>query len=392
MSSQPQLALRTSLEGADLVVVGAGLYGLTIANLVSERLGKKVTILESRPEIGGNAYSYIDSITGVEIHKYGSHLFHTSNKKVWDFVNRFSSFTNYRHQVFTRHNNTLYPMPINLNTINLIYQLHLSPSEAKELIHREVSVYNSEDSDSFEKRALKSIGPKLYQALIKGYTSKQWQTDPEKLPGSVFSRLPVRFNLNQSYFDDTYQGLPSKGFQLMFENMVNSPLIDVFCDSDYFDYAEHIKDLGKPLVYSGPIDRYFNYQFGPLTWRTLDFCVETLDVEDFQGTSVVNEADENVPYTRTHEFKHLHPEWTYPSEKTVIMREYSRFATLEDEPYYPVNTESDRVKLNSYRSLASKEKFTHFGGRLGTYQYLDMHMAIASAMSLFENVLTERLA
>lgn len=391
MPSGNTSSLMKSLTSSDLIVVGAGLFGLTIANLVSSKLGKKVTILETRPEIGGNAYAYFDKETGIEVHKYGSHLFHTSNKKVWDYVNQFTSFSNYRHHVFTRHNFDLYPMPINLTTINQIYGLRLNPVEAEELIELDSALYLNESATTFESKALRTIGSKLYESLIKGYTLKQWQTDPSELPGSVFSRLPIRFNLNHSYFDDEYQGLPSQGYQVMFNKMVSSPLVKIFCNVDYFDYADFIKGVEKTVVYTGPLDRYFEYQFGPLTWRTLDFEIEKLDVADYQGTSVINEADIDVPFTRTHEFKHLHPEWNYKSNQTIIMREFSRFANKNDEPYYPVNSSKDRDTLKLYRELAEMETNTFFGGRLGSYLYLDMHMAIASAFTLFENELVGKL-
>jgi len=381
-----------SLNLSKVIVVGSGFYGLTVANLVASQLKLPVTILEARPMIGGNAYAYFDSETGIEVHKYGTHLFHTSSKKVWDYVNKFSEFTSYQHKVFTRHNGQLFTLPINLSTINSIYSQNLDPRSAKNLIDSEIKASKlSEGSESFESKALETIGTKLYESFIRGYTQKQWQTDPKQLPGFVFSRLPVRFNLNQNYFDDTYQGLPSSGYESLFKNMTKSPLIKVFCDSDYFEFADHIASLNTLLVFTGPIDRYFANKFGSLTWRTLDFEIETLEIDDFQGTSVINEADLDVPFTRTHEFKHLHPEWTYTPNKTIVMREFSRFASHDDDPYYPVNTSEDRLKLNSYRELAKQEKNTFFGGRLGSYQYLDMHMAIASAMMLFENELIERL-
>ncbi len=382
-----------SLKQAEVIIVGAGFYGLTIANLVAEKLGKKVVIIEKRAQIGGNAYAYIDEASGIEVHKYGTHLFHTSNKKVWDYVTSFSEFTNYQHTVFTRHKGQLYSMPINLSTINKVYGENFSPSDARRAVEKDIQERRTiSNLSSFESKALLTIGPRLYDALILGYTKKQWQVDPKFLPESVFSRLPVRFNLTANYFTDTYQGLPGNGYGDLFEKMIKSSKISIFCNTDFLTLKSRKEVQNKLVVYTGPIDQYFNHKFGMLNWRTLDFQIETLSTTDFQGTSVINEADEEVAFTRTHEFKHLHPEWTYSEPKTIIMREFSRFANEFDEPYYPVNTSEDRAKLIQYRELAEKEKNTYFGGRLGTYQYLDMHMAIASAHNLFETHLIKELA
>ena len=382
-----------SINNAEIIVVGAGFYGLTIANLVAEKLGKKVLIIEKRAQIGGNAYAYIDEASGIEVHKYGTHLFHTSNKKVWDYVNLFSEFTNYQHTVFTRHRGQLYSMPINLNTINKIFGENFNPIEAQRAVEKDIRERNTTSNlGSFETKALSTIGPRLYEALILGYTKKQWQIDPKLLPESVFSRLPVRFNLTSNYFTDSYQGLPGNGYGDLFKKMIESSKISIFCSTDFFTLKSMMELQNKVIVYTGPIDRYFDYKFGRLNWRTLDFEIDTLDIADFQGTSVINEADEEIAFTRTHEFKHLHPEWKYAESKTVIMREFSRFANEFDEPYYPVNTIEDRAKLVQYREAVEKEKNTYFGGRLGTYQYLDMHMAIASAHNLFETHLIKKLA
>jgi UDP-galactopyranose mutase len=390
--NETQAAAVSAIAESPIVIIGAGFFGLTIANLVAEELGISVTILESRENIGGNAYAYIEKETGIEVHKYGSHLFHTSNIRVWDFVNKFSEFNSYQHRVFTRHQGVLHPIPINLLTIRQIFGGDFNPQEAASIVKEDLVEFDTSSESNFESKAIATIGPKLYNSLIYGYTQKQWQTDPKLLPESVFGRLPVRFSLDSNYFNDAYQGLPREGYESLFNNMVASPLIKIFCNTDYFGLKDGLDLKDKVVIYTGPIDRYFDYKYGLLNWRTLDFELEILDVSDFQGAAVINEADLDVAHTRTHEFKHLHPEWKSKKNKTIIMREFSRMATENDEPYYPVNTLKDREKLAQYRILAAQETNTYFGGRLGSYQYLDMHMAIASAFNLFDNQLRMKLA
>ena len=367
-----------------IIIVGSGLFGLTIAEQIVSSFGIPVDVIEKRAHFGGNAYSEIDPTTGIEIHKYGSHLFHTSSDEVWKYVNRFSSFTNYQHTVWTRYGNQLYSLPINLATINSFFGKSFSPSEAKLLIQEQALEITNSPSN-LEEKAISSIGRPLYEAFIKGYTQKQWQTDPRNLDSAIISRLPVRFNLSNHYFDDTYQGLPKDGYFTLLNNMISNPLINVFLNTDFFDIRHSIPE--KTLcIYTGPLDQYFDYVHGPLKWRTLDFSFETLDIPDFQGASVINYSDPEIPYTRIHEFKHLHPERKTLSERTIIAREYSRFAQSKvDEPYYPVNSGEDRARLALYRKSALNLENVIFGGRLGTYQYLDMHMAIASAFSIFRN-------
>lgn len=380
----------------DLLVVGSGFFGLTIAERVASQLDLKVLVLEKRSHIGGNAYSEAEPETGIEIHKYGAHLFHTSNEKVWDYVNKFTSFTNYVHKVYTNHNDVVYPMPINLGTINQFFDSAHSPSEARELISQQAASEGVDNPDNLEDKAISLIGRPLYEAFIRDYTHKQWQTSPKDLPASIITRLPVRYNYDNRYFNDKYEGLPVDGYTRWLEKMAEHPNITVMLEQDFLDEkTEWNKNntVGKiPVVYTGPIDAYFDNKFGALSWRTLDFEEEVVNVGDFQGTSVMNYADIDIPYTRIHEFKHFHPEreW-YPKDKTVIMREFSRFAEEEDEPYYPINSSNDRDLLLKYREAQSQEQGVFFGGRLGTYQYLDMHMAIASALTMFENELRPHL-
>lgn len=374
----------------DLLVVGSGFFGLTVAERAADA-GRKVTVIDRRHHIGGNAYSENEPETGIEVHRYGAHLFHTSNATVWEYVNRFTTFTNYVHKVYTNHNDVVYPLPINLGTINQFFNAAYSPEAAKALIAEQAGEFSTGDARNLEEKAISLIGRPLYEAFIRDYTAKQWQTDPTELPAEVISRLPVRYNYDNRYFNDTWEGLPTDGYTAWIERMADHPNIEVKLSVDFFDEKQPLNKTATvgqvPIVYTGPVDRYFDYSAGELSWRTLDFEQEVVPAADFQGTSVMNYADASVPYTRIHEFKHFHPERSdrHPVDKTVIMREYSRFANRDDEPYYPVNTSDDRRGLLSYRELAKGEPDVHFGGRLGTYQYLDMHMAIASALNMWNN-------
>lgn len=381
---------------ADLVVVGSGLFGLTIAEQAATELGLKVVLLDRRSHIGGNAYSENEEQTGIEVHRYGAHLFHTSNERVWEYVNRFTGFTNYVHRVYTRHNGIVYPMPINLGTINQFFNAAYSPAEAKALIAEQAGELAGTDPQNLNDKGISLIGRPLYEAFIKHYTAKQWQTPPEELPASIISRLPVRYTYDNRYFNDKYEGLPVDGYAAWLERMAAHPNIEVRLNTDFFsDDHEYSREkvLGQiPVVYTGPVDRYFDYAEGDLSWRTIDLEEEVLPIEDFQGCSVMNYPDADVPFTRIHEFRHFHPERDYTKDATVIMREYSRFANKSDEPYYPVNTSVDREKLLKYRDLAKGEQNVLFGGRLGTYKYLDMHMAIGAALSMFDNKIRPHFA
>ena len=376
----------------DLIVVGSGLFGLTVAEQAASELGKRVLIVEKRDHLGGNAYSEKDPDTGIEVHKYGAHLFHTSNKRVWEYVNRFTDFTDYQHRVFAMHDGTAYQFPMGLGLINQFFGRYYSPDEARKLIEEQREGLDPAAATNLEERGIALIGKPLYDAFVKHYTAKQWQTDPTDLPPEIISRLPVRYTFNNRYFNDTYEGLPVDGYAAWLEKMAEHELIDVHLSTDYFDVREKLRaeSPDAPVVYTGPVDQYFDYAEGHLGWRTLDFEREVLETGDFQGTPVMNYNDADVPYTRIHEFRHFHPERqeAYPADKTVIVKEFSRFAEDGDEVYYPINTPEDRDKLKKYRELAaeeSRENKVLFGGRLGTYQYLDMHMAIGAALSLFDN-------
>ncbi|WP_239456516.1 UDP-galactopyranose mutase [Nocardioides solisilvae] len=382
-------------ETPDLVVVGSGFFGLTVAERCANDLGLKVLVVERRSHLGGNAYSEFDEETGIEVHKYGTHLFHTSNRRVWEYVNRFTDFTNYQHRVFAKYQGQVYSFPMNLGLINQFFGKSHTPDEARALIAEQASEIATEDATNLEEKAISLIGRPLYEAFVKGYTAKQWQTDPKELSADIITRLPVRYTFDNRYFNDTWEGLPVDGYTAWLTRMAEHPNIEVLLDTDFLDPATGLRErfTGKvPIVYTGPVDEYFDHSEGRLSWRTIDLEQETLDVDDFQGTGVVNANDQEVPYTRVLEFKHLHPERKHLAGRTIVVHEYSRFAEEGDEPYYPVNTADDRAKLLRYRELAKSEPLVLFGGRLGTYKYLDMHMAIGAALSMYDNKLRPHFA
>ncbi|MBJ7359067.1 UDP-galactopyranose mutase [Nocardioides sp.] len=384
-------------ELPDLVVVGSGFFGLTIAERCATELDLKVLVLERRDHLGGNAYSERDPETNVEVHKYGAHLFHTSNERVWEYVNRFTTFTDYKHRVFGKYQGQVYSLPMNLGLINQFFGKSHTPQEARELIASQASEIATEDATNLEEKAISLVGRPLYEAFIKGYTAKQWQTDPTELSADIITRLPVRYTFENGWFNDTYEGLPTDGYTAWLTRMADHPNITIRLNTDFLDPTTGVADdyKGKvPIVYTGPVDEYFGNSEGRLSWRTVDLERSVEDVDDFQGTGVVNYNDQEVPFTRIIEFKHFHPERvkTHLPGKTVIVHEYSRFAEEGDEPYYPVNTAEDRATLLRYRELAKAEPMVLFGGRLGTYKYLDMHMAIGSALSMFDNKLRPHFA
>ncbi|MEZ5096629.1 MAG: UDP-galactopyranose mutase [Nocardioides sp.] len=383
----------SEVDQPDLVVVGSGFFGLTIAERCATELGLRVLVLERRPHLGGNAYSEKDPETGIEVHVYGAHLFHTSNARVWEYVNRFTTFTGYQHRVFAKYQGQVYSFPMNLALINQFFGRSFTPDEARVLIAEQASEIATKDATNLEEKAISLIGRPLYEAFVKGYTAKQWQTDPTELSPDIITRLPVRYTFDNRYFNDTYEGLPTDGYTAWLERMADHPSIEVRLGTDFLDpeagWMERFRGV-VPIVHTGPVDEYFGHSEGRLSWRTVDLEREVVPVDDFQGTAVMNYNDIDVPYTRIHEFKHFHPERTHLPGKTVIVHEYSRFAEEGDEPYYPINTAEDRAILLRYRELARTEAEQHrvlFGGRLGTYQYLDMHMAIGSALSMFDNLL-----
>ena len=374
------------LTGSDLIVVGSGFFGATIAERCATELGLKVTVIERRAHIGGNAWSELDADTGIEIHNYGSHIFHTNSEAVWTYLNRFSAFSSYRHRVIVRHRERFFSMPINLGTMSSLFGRFLSPSEAKAIIEEEVRREKITNPANLEEKAISLIGRSMYDAFVKNYTQKQWQTDPRDLPAEIITRLPVRMTFDDFYFSDRYEGIPLTGYGEMLRRMLDHKTVSVHINMDFFSAPPAIP-AGTTVLFTGPIDRYFEYKHGLLGWRTLDFEKEIVNVADFQGASVVNYPDSDIPFTRIHEFRHLHPERKYRNDKTVIFREFSRFASSHDEPYYPINAPGDRNKYDAYVAMAQAEPNVLFGGRLATYKYLDIHQAVGAALKMFDNII-----
>lgn len=401
----------------DVLVVGAGIFGLTVAERLANQKGKKVLVIDYRDHIGGNAYSEFDPETGIECHKYGAHLFHTSIESVWEYVNQFTSFTNYIHKVYTTHKRDgldrpeVFPMPINLGTINQFFQANYTPTEARQLVidqsQDNPALKEGREPENLIEQGIALIGEPLFNAFIKNYTAKQWQQPAESLSPKIIKRLPVRYTYNNNYFADKYEGLPKEGYGKWFQNMIDAGnqgdgSVEVRLGCDFFKdpgIQKLREDNDVMVVYTGPIDRFYNYRFGELTWRSLDLRKEVVDVNDFQGCPVMNYSDPEPKYTRIHEFKHFHPERANDPEKwpgyapdfnkTVIVKEYSLdWKRDENEPYYPVHTPEDKKMLAKYQELAANDRKNNilFGGRLGEYAYYDMDKTFNSALNLVNDL------
>jgi len=358
----------------DYLVVGSGLFGAVFAQQAREA-GRSVLVIDRRQHIGGNCYSYEYQDTGITVHAYGTHIFHTSDARVWRYVNRFAEFNRHRHRVLTTHGGRVFSLPINLGTINAFFGLQLKPAEAEAFLAAKREPLKN--PQNLEDKAVSLIGRELYQAFVRGYTMKQWGCDPRELPASIITRLPVRTSYDDGYFDDLYQGVPVEGYTRLFERLLEG--ITVELGVDYLADRSHWGGRARRVVYTGPIDRYFGYAHGKLNWRSVRFEVERLAVSDHQGTSVMNYADASVPYTRIHEPKHLHLERPWNRAATVIAREYSQVDP--EEPYYPVNFASDQELYGRYQALAAAERGVVFGGRLAQYKYYDMHQVVGSALA-----------
>lgn len=377
-----------NIEGIKYLIVGSGFFGSVIAERIANKLNEKVLVIEKRNHIGGNCYSLNDKETGIHYHLYGTHIFHTSNKKVWEYINKFTDFNGYVHQVLTRHKGKVYQMPVNLETINSFYNVDLKPYEVKTFLQKEIEKENIGVPSNFEEKAISMMGRPLYEAFMKNYTLKQWQKDPKEMPESVLKRLPFRTNYNESYYYSHWQGIPTDGYGAIFEKMLDSSNIEVKLNVDFFDIRDQISP-DTQIIYSGPIDQYFDYKFGKLEYRTLRFEKEIVPYEDYQGTSVMNYADIEVPFTRIHEPRHLHPERTdYPTDKSLIIREFSM---LDDgsNPYYPINDQKNQDLIVRYRNEIKNLSNVRISGRLGEYKYFDMHDTINHALEMFEEIQQE---
>lgn len=357
----------------DYLIVGSGLYGSICAHELTKK-GKKVLVVEKRSHIGGNIYT--ENIEGINVHKYGAHIFHTSNKKVWDYINQFAEFNNYINSPVAIYKDELYNLPFNMNTFSKLWGIK-TPKEAQKKIENERKKYYKEIPSNLEEQAINLVGLTIYEKLIKGYTAKQWGRPCNELPSFIIKRLPVRFTYDNNYFNDRYQGIPMGGYTQIIEKMLKG--IEVRLNTNFLDHKEELMPLAKNIIYTGPIDEFFNYKYGALEYRSVRFEEEILDEVNHQGNAVVNYTEYEVPYTRIIEHKHF--EFDVTSPKTVISKEYSSTWKLGDEPYYPVNNDKNNALYQQYLLEAKKLNNVYFGGRLGQYKYYDMDKVILEALN-----------
>lgn len=363
--------------------MGAGFTGAVIGRELAQA-GIPSLIVDERPHIAGNCHTERDAESGVMIHRYGPHIFHTDSERVWNYIRRFGEFKPYVNRVKTTVQGKVYSLPINLHTINQFFGAAMSPVEARAFIESKSRI-DIEDPRTFEEQALKFVGNELYEAFFAGYTRKQWGLDPSELPASILKRLPLRFNYDDNYFNHRFQGMPRDGYTKIVQSVLDHPLIELRTGCRFEELAENFEHI----FYSGPIDRYFNFDLGRLGYRTLDF--EMIRAEgDYQGTAVMNYPDSDVPYTRIAEHKHFAPWEADQIEKTVAFREYSRSCGPEDIPYYPINLVDGTSLLKSYQERAAQLKNVTFAGRLGTFQYLDMDVTIDRALDVAAIYLQQR--
>jgi UDP-galactopyranose mutase len=363
----------------DIGVVGAGFSGAVIARQLAEA-NHSVVVFDTRSHVAGNCHTQRDIETDVMVHVYGPHIFHTSNERVWDYVNQFDDFLPFINRVKSVYNGRVYSLPINLMTINAFFGKSFNPGEAREFIDS-IADKSIEDPKTFEEQAMRFVGKDLYEAFFKGYTQKQWGMHPSELPASILKRLPVRFNYDDNYYASKFQGIPKNGYTYIIERMLDHPNIEIRLNTRFNRNQSAEYDH---VFYSGPIDAWFGYSEGRLGYRTLDFEVERHE-GDYQGNAVINYGNEEIPWTRISEHKHFSP-WE-DHEKTLIYKEFSRLCDEGDIPYYPIRLVKDKSQLTKYAQLARSEKNMTFVGRLGTYRYLDMHVTIAEALEVAEKFL-----
>ena len=355
----------------DYLIVGAGLYGAVFAHEMT-RAGKKCLVIDRRDHIAGNIYT--EEIEGIQVHRYGAHIFHTSNREVWDYMNQFAEFNNYINSPVAVYKDELYNLPFNMNTFSRMWGIR-TPKEAQDIIAAQIADLHIEEPANLEEQALSLVGKDVYEKLVKGYTEKQWGRDCRDLPAFIIRRLPLRFTYDNNYFNDRFQGIPEGGYTAIVEKMLEGS--EVRLSTDYFDFIKDNPDLCGRTVYTGMLDRFFDYRLGVLAYRMVRFETEILDMENYQGNAVVNYTEREVPFTRIIEHKHFE---FGKQKKTVISREYPDEWKKGDEPYYPVNDEKNNRLADAYRELAAKEDRVIFGGRLGEYRYYDMDKVVLAAL------------
>ena len=369
----------------DYLIVGAGLYGAVMARKAAD-VGMKVLVIDKRPHVAGNVYT--EEIEGIKVHKYGAHIFHTNNKRVWDYVNRFAEFNRFTNSPVANYHGELYSLPFNMYTFNKMWGV-VTPDEAKAKIEEQKHEAGINEPKNLEEQAISLVGKDIYEKLIKGYTEKQWGRPCTELPAFIIKRLPVRLTFDNNYFNALYQGIPIGGYTRLVENMLEG--IEVRLDTDYLENKHELDKLADKVIYTGPIDAYFGYSLGELHYRSVRFETEVLDIPNFQGNAAVNYTDRETPWTRIIEHKWFEfgkNEDGNDLPKTVISKEYSSEWKLGDEPYYPVNDDKNNVLYEKYRELAAAEDNVIFGGRLGEYKYYDMDAVIAVALEKVESVIS----
>lgn len=362
----------------DYLIVGAGLFGAVFAHEAT-KANKKCLVIDKRNHIGGNIYT--KEVEGIQVHEYGAHIFHTSDKEVWDYIQEFAEFNRYTNSPIARYKDELYNMPFNMNTFNKLWGV-VTPQEAKDKIAEQIKESGIKEPTNLEEQAISLVGKDIYEKLVKGYTQKQWGRKCTELPSFIIKRLPVRFTYDNNYFNDKYQGIPIGGYTQIIEKMLKG--CDVRLNCDFFDHREELVQSAKKILFTGMIDEYYNHCYGELEYRTLRFETETLNTDNYQGNAVVNYTDYETPYTRIIEHKHFE---YGTQEKTVITKEFPATWQKGDEPYYPMNDEKNNSLFKKYKELSDKEESILFGGRLGMYKYFDMHNIIKEALTLSKNEL-----
>ena len=364
----------------DYLIVGAGLYGAVCANELTKR-GKKCLVIDKRDHIGGNIYT--ENKDGIQVHRYGAHIFHTSNRMIWDYVNKLAEFNNYINSPMAVYKDEIYNLPFNMNTFSKMWGLR-KPQEVKAKIAEQIAELKITEPKNLEEQALSLVGTDVYEKLVKGYTEKQWGRDCKEHPAFIIRRLPLRFTYDNNYFNDRYQGIPIGGYTQIVEKLLQD--VDVMLKTDFFEYRREYPELFDKVIYTGMIDEYFDYCYGNLEYRTVRFETERLEEESYQGNAVVNYTERDVPYTRIIEHKHFEPdnERENPKDYTYISREYSTEWKPGIEPYYPVNDQRNTELYEKYQALAEKEEKVFFGGRLGQYKYYDMDKVIEAALNAVE--------
>ena len=360
----------------DYLIIGAGLFGATFAQRMYEKW-KRCLVIEKRSYLGG--LSHTDTIQNIDVHTHGAHIFHTDRIDIWNYVNRFATFRPFINAPLAIYEGNIYNLPFNMNTFSRMWGI-TTPAEAKAIIDEQVRNHGVKHPQNLEEQAISTVGTDIYRILIKEYTEKQWGTEATKLPAFIIKRLPIRFTYDNNYFDDMYQGIPREGYTAMVQKMLDK--VDVMLDTDYFADRERFDALADKIVYTGPIDRFFDGRYGALAYRSLRFVTETLDCDNFQGNAVINYTSHAVPYTRIIEHKHFNPRLGQP--KTIITREYPQAYDTHSEPYYPINNPENQFLYERYRTLAKQCPNVIFGGRLAEYKYHNMDQAIASAFAAVE--------